>query len=159
MKGASLRSALRASLFPLAAARGFVLDRSAQPQFMTFRRQSGGEVHVFDVQWDKSGQPRFIINFGKAPARGVMRQGTPVPADQVEVYDCHPMLRLQRRRGGSMGCWFQLRRPLLPQLTRWSRDYSPDEVAQSVVARFEEVESWFRSGERGPHVHGIDRAT
>jgi hypothetical protein len=152
----SLRSALKATLFPLAAAHGFVIDKSAQPQFTTFRRHSGDEVHVFDVQWDKNGEPRFVINFGKAPAKGVTRQGAPVAAENLEVYDCKPMLRLQRKRGGSMSCWFQLRRPLHQQLTSWSRDYSPDEVAQSVVASFSEVESWLISGVKGPHVHGID---
>lgn len=150
-----LRSALKATLFPIAAARGFVIDKSAQPQFTTFRRLTGGEVHVFDVQWDKSGKPRFIINFGKAPARGVTRQGKPVAPERIEVYDCKPMLRLQRRRGGSMACWFQLRRPLLQQLASMSREYSPDEVAQSVVACFQEVEAWLSSGVKGPHVHGI----
>jgi hypothetical protein len=150
-----LRSALKANLFPLAAAQGFVIDKSAQPQFTTFRRRSGDEVHVFNVQWDKAGKPRFIINFGKAPASAVSRQGMPVPAEHIEVYDCRPALRLQRKRGGSMSCWFQLRRPLLQQLTSMSREFTPEEVALSVVACFHEIEEWLRSGVKGPHVHGL----
>lgn len=148
----ALRAALKATLFPLAQTHGFVIDKSAQPQFTTFRRQSGAEVHVFDVQWDKHGRPRFVINFGKALVGGVSSRGT-LEAERAEVYDCTPAFRLQRKRGGSMSCWFQLRRPLLQQLTAWSRDATPDEVAQSVVDCFPEIEAWFSAGVIGLHVH------
>jgi hypothetical protein len=151
----ALRSALKSTLFPLAQARGFVVDRSAQPLFTTFRRRRGDELHVFDIQWDKSGRPRFVINFGKAPAEGVLRQGVPVAAEQIEVYDCVPRLRLQRRRGGSIVCWFQLRRPLWRQLLTLQREDSPQAVAASVVGCFAELEAWLERGECGPHVHGL----
>jgi hypothetical protein len=151
----ALRSALKTVFFPHAEAHGFVIDKSKQPQFTVFRRRLGDRVQVFDVQWDKYGLPRFVLNFGEAPATGLVRQGQPVAPQDVQVYDCLPSLRLQRRRGGSMRCWFQLRRPLLEQLTSLSREYSPEEVAHAVTDSFAEVEAWWRTRAKGPHVHGF----
>lgn len=150
-----LRAALKATLFPHAQALGYAVDTSHQPQFTVFRRRVGAEVHLFEVQWDKSGRPRFVINFGKASAEGVVWNGEAIAPDKLEVHHCRPWLRLQRRRGGSMGCWFQLRRPLIEQVLTLSREYTPDEVAHAVVACFAEVEEWFSSGAKGPHVHGL----
>jgi hypothetical protein len=150
-----LRSALKSVLYPHAEALGYAIDKSHQPLFTIFRRRSGSEVHLFEVQWDKSGRSRFIINFGKAPADGVVVQGASVGPGELQVHHCRPWLRLQRRRGGSMRCWFQLRRPLLEQVLTLSREYTPTEVARSVVASFEEVEAWLGSGVKGPHVHGL----
>lgn len=112
-------------------------------------------VHVFDVQWDKYGKPRFVVNFGEAPTEGVLRYGVPVEARNVEVFDCKPMLRLQRRRGGSMGCWFQLRRPVLRQLLTFQREYTPEEVVREVLVIFSEAEEWWSSRAKGRHIHGL----
>src|SRR5581483_1942949 len=141
-----LRRALEHVLYPFVLARGFVLDESEQPVFTTFRREAGATVHIFDIQWDKSGTPRFILNFGEAPAARGARH----------VWECSTRLTLQRKQGGSMACWFQLRRPLLQQLTARSREYTPDQVAHAVVDAFPEMEAWWASKTRGPHVHGID---
>ncbi len=151
----ALRGALRTVFYPHVEARGFVVDKIHQPQFTVFRRHVGATVQVFDIQWDKYGNPRFVLNFGEAPADGVVRQGKPVPANSIEVFDCSPMLRLQRKRGGTMACWFQLRRRPLQQLTSLSRDHTPEQVAAAVVESLAEVEEWWKSKTRGPHVHGL----
>jgi hypothetical protein len=151
----ALRAALRQSLFPVLEHRGFVIDKSGQPLFTTFRRRVGDDVHVIDLQWDKYGRPNFVLNFGKAPAQGIVRQGQPVPADKAEVFDCQPRLRLQRARGRTTASWYRLRRPWLEQIVRWSRDRNPDEVVGDVVAHLQELEAWYRDGIKGPHVKRI----
>ena len=97
-----------------------------------------------------------MINFGEAPGNSVLHQGASIPADMVLVPNCKPALRLQRRRGASMSCWFQLRRPLMQQLFSLSREYTPEQVADSVVEAFTEAEEWWGKKTKGPHVHGID---
>ncbi|WP_243303083.1 DUF4304 domain-containing protein [Geothrix oryzisoli] len=151
----ALRSALKAVFYPYVEARGFILDTSNQPWFTTFRRHQGDKVHVFDIQWDKYGGPRFVLNFGEAPANGLVRQHEPIAPQHIDLCDCQPRLRLQRRRGGTMGCWFQLRRPLWEQFISLSREYRPEEVAHRVTASFAEVETWWATRVQGPHVHGI----
>jgi hypothetical protein len=148
-----LRTALKQRLHPHAQARGFVIDKSNQPNFTAFRRIAGDTVQVFEIQWDKYGKARFVINFGDAPAAGVNRHGAVLLADAVEPFDCKPSLRLQRKRGGAMSCWFQLRRPLLEQIATFKREYTPDEVAEHVLACFPEMEEWWSSRKKGVHVN------
>jgi len=154
----TLRRALRDTFFPYVERKGFGIDKSRQPQFTTFRRITDRTVQVFDIQWDKYGKPRFVINFGEAPIEGVLRYGVPVEARNVEVFDCKPMLRLQRRRGGTMGCWFQLRRPVLQQLLTFQREYTPEEVVREVLAAFPDAEEWWASRADGRHIHGLSNA-
>lgn len=146
-----LRRALKTILYPHIEAWGFVIDTKHQPQFAVFRRQVGADLHLVEIQWDKSGRPRFVINFGRMPA------GAAAP-DEFQVHHCRPWMRLQRRRGGSVWCWFQLRRPLLAQILSLAREYSPEDVAHEVVVCFAEVEEWFTSGVKGPHVHSLSLA-
>lgn len=151
---AALRTAVKARFLPLMVQRGFVVDRSRQPVFTTFRRQVDGRVQVCELQWDKRGSARFVVNFGEVPAHGVARQGRPVPPGEVLVFDCQPMLRLQRRRGRTLGSWFQLRRPLLRQLATLTRDDSPDAVVDALVAALPEMDAWWSTRLLGPHVQG-----
>jgi hypothetical protein len=62
------------------------------------------------------------------------------------------MLRLQRRRGGAMSSWFQLGRPILERITTLSCNYSPVEVANTVIAHFREMEDWWEHKAIGPHI-------
>lgn len=149
-----LRSALKKVFYPHAEAKGFTIDKSGQPHTTTFRRLVGETVQVFNIQWDKYGKPRFVINFGDAPATGVQRYDKSIPATHIEPFDCKPSLRLQRRRGGAMSCWFQLRRPLLKQLASLSREYSPEEVVDYVLSCFPEMEQWWSLRTKGIHIHG-----
>lgn len=148
----ALRAALKHTLFPLLERRGFLIDKSGQPLFTTFRRRVGDDVHVIDLQWDKYGRPNFVLNFGKAPAQGIVRQGEQVRPEQAEVFDCQPRFRLQRAHGRTVASWYRLRRPWLQQIVLWSRDRSPDDVVGEVVAHLHEVEAWYRDGIEGPHV-------
>jgi hypothetical protein len=148
----SLRSALKRMFYPHVESIGFVIDKSDQPHSTTFRRQVGDCAQVFDIQWDKSGKPRFTVNFAETTGAPIDIYGKPVPINEIRTYHCPTRLRLQRRRGGSMGCWFQLRRPLLNQLVAFKREYTPEEVAQQLLDCFLEIEHWWQSKERGPHV-------
>ena len=121
--------------------------------FTPFRRIRGSVVHVFDIQWDKYGAPRFVINFGEAPASGVVLHGEQIPADRLDPAHCPLNGRLQRWRGGSLRTWFQLSKPLPEALRtlRWA--YLPDEVATQLVTCFSELEVWWDTKHEGPHVY------
>lgn len=85
-KTTHLRRELKARFYPFFAARGFVLDTTHAPFSVDFRRITAGGVDVFDLQWDKSGQPRFVVNFGHCPADGVVHHGEQVAPDKVLAY-------------------------------------------------------------------------
>lgn len=88
-----------------------------------------------------------------APYRCI--NGSPVEFDTVDIVDCSPMLRLQRKRGGSLSCWFQLRRPLFEQIASLSRNYSVEELDAATMNAFSEVEQWWTTKEAGPHIYGL----
>jgi len=148
----ALRDALKQTFYPVAIEHGFLRGK-ATSMFTPFRRKRGPALQVFDIQWDKSGGPRFVINFGEAPSDGVSFRGQFVPPDKVEPVHCPLNGRLQRWRGGSLRTWFQLRKPWPETLRtlRWA--YSPDEVATQLIHCFEELEAWWDNKYEGPHVN------
>ena len=133
-----LRQVVKERFYPFAERQGFTRVKSTNPLFTVFRRQRQ-TVHVFDLQWDKYHHPRFVINFGEAP---------------VEGGEAPPMTgRLQRRRGGSLGCWFQLRKPSWEAVSTLTLRYSPAEVVEQAIVAFPELEEWWATRAEGPHIY------
>jgi hypothetical protein len=93
-----LRDAVKEHFYPFVERRGFVRSKSRNPLFTVFRRTTSEAVHVFEVQWDKYGKPRFVINFGEAPPGGLDVGGAHVSANEVEPYHCATFGRLTRTR-------------------------------------------------------------
>lgn len=147
-----LRETIKAVFYPFASERGFVRGK-ATSMFTPFRRIRSPVVHVFDLQWDKYGAPRFVINFGEAPSTGVVFQGEHIPSDKLDPVHCPLNGRLQRWRGGSLRAWFQLSKPWPETLRtlRWA--YLPSEVAMELVTCFAELETWWDTKQEGPHVY------
>jgi hypothetical protein len=75
-----LREAVKATFYPFALERGFVREK-ATSLFVPFRRMAGSTVQVFEIQWDKSHRPRFVVNFGEAPSTGIEFFGEHVSAE------------------------------------------------------------------------------
>lgn len=151
-RSSALRNAIKASFYPFAVEHGFTRGKTTS-MFTPFRRVRGNVVQVFDIQWDKYGGPRFVINFGEAPSDGVEFAGQKLSADELDPVHCPLKGRLQRWRGGSLRTWFQLSKPWLETLRtgRWA--YTPEEVAAQVVECFAELEAWWDSKQEGPHVY------
>ena len=147
-----LREALKVRFYPYAESRGFVRDKSSHPHFTTFRRAHGAQIQVFDVQWDKYGRPLFVVNFGEADVHELA-----IETDKVETQHCKDMYRLQRKRGGSLTCWFQLSKPWIEVFRSGRLKYRPEEVVNQLVAYFPEVEAWWAEKSEGPHVHPVLR--
>jgi hypothetical protein len=147
-----LRNAVTARFYPYAESRGFVRAKSKNPLFTVFRRARGDTMQVFDVQWDKSYRPLFVINFTEGPIGGVEFAGAHVPAEDFETFHCWPRGRLKRKPGGSLRCWFRLKKPLIEAIMSMSRWYEPDEVVDQLIACFPEVEAWWADKHEGPHV-------
>ncbi len=152
-RATALREAVKKRFYPFVEKRGFVRAKSKDPFFVTFRRVRGDTVDVFDVQWEKYWRPCFVLNFGQGPSRGVDVQGTHVSGTELEPYHCTPCGRLQRRRGGSLACWFQLRRPWRGFLTSGKWAFSPDEVVEELIGSFDELEAWWSGKIEGPHIY------
>jgi hypothetical protein len=147
-----LRQLVKARFFPHVEARGFVRASSTHPQFSVFRRFARDKVQVLNVQWDKYGAPRFLVNFGEGPKEGVRLWGRHVAGEVLEPQDCPESGRLQRKRGPYLRCWFQLNKPLLEALRTMERRYSAETVVDQLVGAFPEVEAWWENRTVGAHL-------
>lgn len=154
-RATELRAAIKATFYPFAESRGFVRGRSSALSAV-FRRTTPTIVHVFDIQWDKYGAPRFVLNFDECSLTGVDM----IDIGHVEAGDVLPGYcgggRLQRKRG-AYG-WFKLRKPFLEALMSFKSCYRPDEVVQQAIDWFPEVEAWWAHKHEGPHIDIIRRA-
>jgi len=133
-KSKPLRDEVKRRFYPFVQGRGFIRQKSQDPYFVIFVREANGRVDQFELQWDKSWRPYFVLNFG-SPERGEQ------PG------------RLQRRRGGDQWNWFSLRRPWAKKLISGKWSYSPGQVIDEVIAAFDELETWWSTGIAGPHVY------
>ena len=134
-----LRETVKRRFYPFAETRGFARIKSSNALFTTFRKCDGDTVYEFEIQWDKYHRPSFVLNFSLPEGSGVVARTK------------HG--RLQRKRGGPMSCWFNLRRPWLEVIRTGRLRYKPDEVVDQLITCFPEIEAWWSNGIEGPHVY------
>ncbi|MGE0269380.1 MAG: DUF4304 domain-containing protein [Candidatus Omnitrophota bacterium] len=150
-KTTALRQEITRVFIPRAQKAGFDLDRKNSPVFIEFRRIDGDIVHLFDIQWEKYGRPRFVVNFGTCPAAGMETGGKHYPPSEVSAGWTPVRGRLQPGRGSTTSNWFCQDRPL------WRRLFgknlrSPAEVVSLLIKLFEELETFWKTGAVGPHL-------
>ena len=149
----ALRSELKRRLMPLAQEKGFLVDQRNMPVSMEFRRSADGQMHIFGIQWEKYGRPRFVVQFGSCPAAGLRVNGNLFPAQDVLPGWLVPGFgRLQPRRGATSRAWFRQDRPALLRLLGRPRLRPPAEVVDEVLAAFPQLERYWSTGEAGPHM-------
>ncbi len=147
-----LRQEVKRRIVPFAEARGFKLDLRYAPQFFEFRRVSGGVLHIFDIQWDKRGKRRFIVNFGMCPSDGVECNGQRLSADLVSPAHCSVRGRLYPGKGSLTSSWFRQDKPFLMRLFMRGYLYPPDQVVGQLITLFPELETYWSIGSVGPHL-------
>lgn len=147
-----LRRELKKVFFPLVLERGFVMSNRHAPNFIEFRRQDENGIHVFDIQWEKYGRPRFVINFGTCPLEGITVHGQHFPAAEVSAGWLPENGRLQPGKGTSSGSWFRQDKPLLQRVLSQERLYPAAQVIADLIKLFPEVESYWSTGAAGPHL-------
>lgn len=149
-----LRQELKRRFWPLLASQGFSRDDFEAPTFVTFRRHTHDSTQVIDVQWDKHGSPRFVVNFGQCPAAGIEFRGKNVPRETMMAGWLAPFGQggtLQPRSGSSTRSWFRLDADLLMKL-KGKRSREPAEVVDELLELFPEVEAWWKDGLVGSHL-------
>lgn len=148
-----LRRAIKRTFIPYLTAKGFVCDMRDAPGVFTFRKIDSDALYVCDVQWEKYGHPRFVVNFGKCSLEGVTFRGRRVlPGDVCpgDTPDCGRLYGSPRSSWGT-GDWFRQDRPL-PRIVSFSKLYTPDVVVAKLMTLFAEVEDYWNSGRVGQHL-------
>lgn len=147
-----LRREIKRTFVPFAEARGFNFDQRYSPQFFEFRRIIDGKLHLFDIQWEKYGKPRFVVNFGKCPAAGVEFNGEMLSPDHVRPAHCSVKGRLQPGKRPMTSSWFRQDKPLLARLLSREPLYSPGQVVGELITLFHELEAYWQDGNSGSHL-------
>jgi hypothetical protein len=125
-----LRRELRKRFIPLATSKGFALSEANAPFSWEFRRVVGGDEQSFDIQWEKYGRPRFVVNFSSRGRCG----------------------RLQPGSGTGTSSWFRQDPTILDRLLLRAALRAPAEVVDELIALFSELEQFFSEGLVGKHV-------
>ena len=151
-----LRRAVKAMVLPHAAARGFTIDQRLAPASITFRRRAGGAVHIFEMQWDTYGRPRFRVHFGTCPGDGLRVNGVTHSPDDTLATWCPDRGSLQPGRGAHRGLWFRQDATLVQRLLGSPRLRDPADVVGGFLALFPSLERYWTDGEVGPHLRQWD---
>jgi hypothetical protein len=146
-----LRREIENRFIPAMTANGFACDVRHAPQFLTFRRIAADSVYVADIQWDKYARPRFVVNFGKCGAAGVIIRGERIAPEDVFPHSTPIWGRLLPGSGRTTAGWFRQDRPMLERIVTWSARRPPAEVVATLLALFPEVEEFWQSGQAGRH--------
>ena len=149
-----LRDELKARLFPLAIEKGFSLDKGQGPYFRSFRKVEGGELFVFELQWDKYHRPRFVINFGQCPAADMEFGGK-----QLSTADICPAHTAKQGRLYPRKVRFQTTRSWFCQdrhfLLRWLgfKNRPASKVVDQAIGAFQDLEQFWLTGKKSERIH------
>ncbi len=147
----ALRKSIKEEFIPLLIAKGFAVDNHYAPGTILFRRAAGDTLHICDIQWDKYGKPRFILNIGETKLRD--RQ-----PETISTWDCETYLQLKPKSGASTGNWFRQDRPLLHRLLKKEDLYPVSEVIRMLITLFSEAEEFWDKGLIGSHIQVVRQA-
>jgi hypothetical protein len=125
-----LRRELKDRFVPIAVSHSYSLSEQRAPFFLEFRRVRHREEQYFDIQWDKYGRPRFVVNFASAAGRG----------------------RLQPGKGSTVSSWFRQDLSFLRRLIQRRANRSASAVIDELIQLFDELERFFSDRSVGPHV-------
>ncbi len=147
-----LRREIRCRFFPTAEKDGFVLDESDAPTFWIFRRKTEQSVHIFSLQWEKYGRPRFRIDLGTCPLDGLVFSGKHFSCEDVHPHWVIDAASLVPKRGMSSRSWFRQDVPWLRRLFGSPALRAPKEVVDELLALFPEANKYWAEGTIGPHI-------
>src|SRR5882672_3893352 len=159
MGASTLRHEIRNAFVPFVRSAGFERISRGGSLVVEFRRHAGSVVHVLEVQWEKYGRPRFVINYGTCPSSGFDVHGTHfAPADVCAGW-LSDSGRLQPKRGATTASWFRQDYPLLARLRHRTRLRTESDVVAEAIHLFPELEAYWGSGSIGEHMHAVPPAT
>lgn len=144
-----LRKAVKELLIPYIYSRGFQDDTRGISKsanlFNAFVRWNGNTLELLNVQYDKHGRAKFVLNFGVVPPEGVEYCGYHYGQQDAIVGGLPQQARLYYRRPW---CWFGFPLIRIPLL----RNPSAEDIANRAIRLFPQIEAWLKDGVKGPNI-------
>jgi hypothetical protein len=149
----ALRREIKKTFLPHMASKGFVCDMRHAPQFVSFRKITSDAIYVCDIQWDKYGRPRFVVNFGQCGPHGVTLHGEQVLPQDIFPFHGVTRGRLSPGRDGLFRSgWFRQDRPLFERIFSLSKYRQPADVVSELMTLCVELEQLWQGAPPGKHV-------
>lgn len=148
----ALRQEIRSRFFPFMQQRGFVLDQQDAPSFWRFRRITATEAHIVEIQWEKYGRRRFVVNFGRCPKDGLSLRGEHIPVEKISAGWLDGGGRLRPGSSRTTAGWFRQDKPLLNRLFSSEKLVPASQVVSQLMMLFPEIEEYWERGAIGKHV-------
>jgi hypothetical protein len=153
-KSQDLRDCVKKLLIPFIHSRGFQDDRRelfkpdpSGHQRRRFMRWNRDRLELVEIQFDKHGRAKFVLNLGVVPPEGADNYLGHVNQPDAGIVHLPEHARLYAGNPYLM-CWFgfpSLRIPLL-------RNPSAEDVVGHATKLFPQAEAWLREGIVGPNI-------
>lgn len=141
-----LRRAIQDSFHTHLLRLGFQPERK-RDDFVSYRRIRSAQHELVEVQLDKYGRPRFVLNFGAVPACGIVdAYGRFIAAEDVQIAQLVQQGRLYSVPYSAI--WFRPKRLFGIR----SADAAVAKAISHLVYEFGQVEQWFETGACGPNI-------
>jgi hypothetical protein len=158
LSAAPLRKAVWSRIVPALITEDFHPLPQDEDKTQRFVRRESGVIHVLEVQWDRHGRPRYVLNYGTCPVDGLRVGTTHHAADTVYAGWLPDSGRLQPLPGATSAHWFRQDVPLIKRLFGRSTP-TPDTVVESTLALLPELWRYWRDGIPGRHMHACPPAS
>jgi hypothetical protein len=116
------------------------------------KRHRKSVLDVIEIQLDKHGAARFVVNFGIVPPEGICLPWAQLAQEEVTASDLPEAYRLHSKENSLK--WFS------PSIFAWPLDFSSRarRTVDHAVALIPEIEEWFASRKVGQHIRPMVRA-
>lgn len=120
--------------------------------FGYMKRPKGSDIELLDIQMDKRGELKFVLNFGVVSPEGVEWPWARLEQHEVMASDLRRRCRLYDSRFYWRIRWFSV-----PRLF-WPTDPTAriNRTLDRLIELFPEVEEWFSTQREGPHVRCVE---
>lgn len=108
------------------------------------KRVNGKKLEIVEIQFDKYGKTKFVINFGVAPEEGVILPWTRIEQNDADVSALSEAFRLYSR--SIYPSWFEL--GILSEET----EENVKKIVSKAIDLYPEIETWFSTRVIGKHM-------
>jgi len=153
-----LRQEIKRTFIPYVQGQKFDLVKSTR-LFMEFRRVRQDVVNFFDIQFEKCGQPRFIVNYGTCPSAGLSINGKHFTPKEISASWLPDSGRLMPGKGATTANWFRQDKPLFARIVSREPLRTATQVVSELLLLFQELEVYWSTGALGSHMRALPRAS
>lgn len=148
-----IRHAIREEFEPWMVRKGFQMTRKQGSTSVIFRKTCSDKIRLCDIQWDKYGKSRFVMNFGCCSIKGIVTwEGRMIMPE--DMYPSWSPVWGRLTDGfliAGLG-WFRLDPPWYKWPWIKACHQSPAVLIARLKERFIEVEEFWETGKNGPHI-------